>query len=127
MNIEHIALNVSDPVAMAAWWVQHLGMRVVRQVDEGPMTRFVADAGGRTVLELYHQKVPVPDYAKMDVMVLHVAFVTKDVSGERKRLLAAGATAATDVTTAPNGDVMTFLRDPWGVTVQLVQRAMPLL
>lgn len=127
MNIEHIALNVADPVAMAAWYVQHLGMKVVRQVDEGPMTRFVADASGRTVLELYRQKAPVPDYAAMDPMVLHVAFVTADVDGERRRLLGAGAKPATDVTTAPNGDVMTFLRDPWGVTIQLVKRAQRLL
>jgi glyoxylase I family protein len=127
MIIEHIALNVTDPVALADWYVKHLGMRIVRQVDGGPMTRFLADSAGRTVVEIYHQLAPVPDYAEMHHMTLHVAFKVDDLLAERKRLLAAGATAATDVTTSDNGDQMTFLRDPWGVTIQLVKRGTPLM
>jgi glyoxylase I family protein len=127
MNIEHVALNVADPVALADWYVRHLGMRIVRQVDTGPRTRFLADSAGRTVLEVYRQQAPVPDYFAMDPMVLHVAFKVDDVAAVRRKLLDAGATAATDITTSDNGDVMTFLRDPWGVTVQLVRRAVPLL
>jgi glyoxylase I family protein len=131
MTIEHIALNVADPVAMAAWYAAHLGMRVVRQVDGGPNTRFIADAAGRVVLELYHQtRAPIPDYAAMDVFTLHLAFQVDDVAAVRARLMQAGATAAGehgDVVTADNGDVMCFLRDPWGVVVQLVKRGQPLL
>jgi catechol 2,3-dioxygenase-like lactoylglutathione lyase family enzyme len=127
MIIEHIALNVADPVALSDWYVRHLGMRIIRQVDIGPMTRFLADGAGRTVLEIYHQDAPVPDYQAMHHMVLHVAFKVADLQAERKRLLAAGATPATDVTTSDNGDQMTFLRDPWGVTIQLVRRGTPLI
>ena len=33
-EIEHIAYSVKDPVAVARWYVQHLGMRVAQaQVD----------------------------------------------------------------------------------------------
>ena len=32
MDIEHFALNVPDPVAAAAWYVEHLGMRVQRSL-----------------------------------------------------------------------------------------------
>ena len=128
MNIEHLALNVPDPVAMAAWYGQHLGMRVVRQVEGGPRTRFLADVAGRVVLELYHQtKAPIPDYRTMDPFVFHIAFLADDVAAQQTRLLAAGATRAADITTTDTGDVMTFLRDPWGVTIQLVKRAQPLL
>jgi glyoxylase I family protein len=132
MTIEHVALNVHDPVAMADWYGKHLGMRVVRKVDGGPNTRFIVDGAGRVVLELYHQtRAPVPDYASMDVFVLHIAFQTDDVAAARQRLLHGGATAdagaAGEVVTADNGDVMCFLRDPWGVVVQLVKRAQPLL
>src|SRR5437764_946546 len=63
MNIEHIALNVLDPVALADWYIRHLGMHVVRQVDSAPFTRFLADAADRVVLEAYRQDAPVPDYA----------------------------------------------------------------
>ena len=31
------------------------------------------------------------------------------------------------ITVTPAGDEMVFLRDPWGVAVQLVKRARPLL
>ena len=43
------------------------------------------------------------------------------------RLLAAGATTAGDVTITPTGDEMTFLRDPWGLALQLVKRGAPLM
>jgi glyoxylase I family protein len=128
MTIEHLALNVTDPVAMAAWYGKHLGMRVARKVDGPTHTHFIADSAGRTVLELYHQtKVPIPNYRAMDPFVLHVAFLTDDVASNRQRLIAAGAAAEGDVVTNEAGDVMTFVRDPWGLTVQLMKRAKSLL
>jgi glyoxylase I family protein len=122
MNIEHFAINVSDPVALADWYVKNLGMIVVRQVDEGPMTRFLADTARRTVVEVYRQNAPVPDYRGMNPFTFHIAFETDDVAGTRGRLIAAGATADGDINTAANGDTLCFLRDPWGVTLQLAKR-----
>jgi len=128
MDIEHFALNVSDPVALADWYVRHLGMRVLRQLDAGPRTRFLADSAGRNVIEVYHQtKAAVPDYFALEPLVLHIAFRVDDVTGTQQRLLDAGATAAGEVVTTETGDVMTFVRDPWGVTIQLVKRARPLI
>src|SRR5687767_8334948 len=95
VNVEHFALNVPDPVAAAAWYVEHLGMRVVRSLDAAPFTHFLADSAGRVVVELYRQTVaPVPDYAAMDPFVFHIAFVAADVGGVRERLLKAGASSA---------------------------------
>ena len=127
MNIEHLAINVTDPVAMAAWYGEHLGMRVARKVEGPTKTHFIADTAGRTILELYHQtKAPIPDYRAMDPFVFHIAFLADDVPTERQRLLAAGAVSAAEITTTDAGDIMTFLRDPWGVTIQLIKRAVPL-
>jgi glyoxylase I family protein len=128
MDIEHIALNVPDPVAMAAWYVAHLGLRVLRKQEQAPFTHFLADGAGRVVLELYHHtKAALPDYAKLDPLSLHIAFKTGDVAKERQRLLDAGATPAGEIVTTETGDVMTFVRDPWQVTIQLVKRARPLI
>ena len=128
MTIEHLALNVADPAAMAAWYGQHLGMTIARKVDGPTRTHFIADAAGRTVLELYHQaKAPIPDYRAMDPFVFHIAFLADDVTAQRQRLLAAGAASASEIMTTDSGDVMTFLRDPWGVCMQLVKRANALL
>lgn len=127
MYIEHIALNVADPVAVAEWYRRNLGLKVVRRVPGDTQTHFVADAAGRVVLEFYHQaKAPVPDYFGMDPMVLHVAFAVDDMNAERQRLLLAGATAVGEVTSTATGDELAMLRDPWGLCVQLVRRAQPL-
>lgn len=128
MNIEHFAINVSNPKATAEWYVRHLGMSIVRAIDEAPFTRFLADESGRVVVEMYgHNKALVPAYASMDPLVFHIAFSTGDVPGTRERLLAAGATSAGPITTNPKGDEMTFLRDPWGIAIQLVNRVCPLI
>jgi catechol 2,3-dioxygenase-like lactoylglutathione lyase family enzyme len=128
MNIEHFALNVPDPLAMANWYTQNLGMRIVRAVDASPHTRFLADESGRVVVEIYHQtKASVPAYASLDPLVFHTAFVTADVRQTRDRLLAAGASPATEIVLTPDGDEMVFLRDPWGIAIQLVKRACPLV
>jgi hypothetical protein len=31
LKVEHFACNVSDPAGMAAWYVEHSGMRILRR------------------------------------------------------------------------------------------------
>jgi catechol 2,3-dioxygenase-like lactoylglutathione lyase family enzyme len=127
LRVEHLALNVADPLAMAAWYVTHLGMRVVRTVDGPSHTRFLADSAGATVIEIYRSsKAPVPDYAAMDPLVLHLAFDSRDPEADRDALVQAGATEASD-SRLPDGSRLLMLRDPWGLALQLCARATPLL
>jgi glyoxylase I family protein len=127
MKLEHVALLVEDPVAVARWYEEHLGMRVVRSGDAPGHARFLADGPGASVLEIYAGALPVPDYGKMDPALLHVAFATADVEKTRDRLIAAGAVPAGDVVATPSGDRFAMLRDPWGLPLQLAGRARPLL
>ncbi len=128
MKIEHVALLVQDPVSMARWYEQHLGLKVVRSSEQRPaLTRFLADSDGTTVLEIYSGTLTVPSYATMDPLLVHLAVATDDVPGTRERLLAAGATAEGEVTVTPAGDRLAMLRDPWGLALQLAQRATPLV
>ena len=128
MIIEHIAFNVADPVKTCAWYCEHLGLRIVRKIDVLPHTHFLADSAGKTVLEVYgHTKATVPPYGTMEPLSLHIAFVSEDVAADRERLLKAGASPAGEITTTDAGDVMTFVRDPWGLTVQFVKRVKPLV
>jgi catechol 2,3-dioxygenase-like lactoylglutathione lyase family enzyme len=127
LHLEHIAYNVADPAAIAAWYVEHLGMRILRQSDQPPFIHFVADARDRVVLELYSNAVdPVPDYAAMHPLRFHVAFATADPDGSRTALLEAGATLVSDQMTG-DGSRLIMLRDPWGLALQLCQRPNPLL
>ncbi len=128
MKLEHVALLVKDPPAMARWYEEHLGMRVVKLSDVGPgFARFLADSEGTSVLETYASDAhTVPDYASIDPALLHVAFATTEIAAARERLLAAGATAVGEITRNDAGDRFAMLRDPWGLALQLAQRARPL-
>jgi glyoxylase I family protein len=126
MVIEHFALNVPDPVAFAAWYQTHLGLTVVRHLPEANQTHFLADARGG-VIEVYRNPAaPVPAYAEMHHLVLHLAFESADADADRARLLAAGATFV-EAVLPPDGSKLYMLRDPWGVALQLCRRARPLL
>jgi catechol 2,3-dioxygenase-like lactoylglutathione lyase family enzyme len=128
VKIEHVAYQVEDPAAFASWYAQHLGLTIKRVQPDPPFGHFLADDGDAVMLEVYHNPtVAVPDYARLDPFVLHVAFSVPDVAGIRARLLAAGATAVGEVQVSPAGDQLAMLRDPWGLPIQLVRRAVPML
>jgi len=126
MKIEHIAYNVSDPVAVAAWYTEHLGLKIVRIVDVPAKTHFLADDQA-TAIEIYCNPVDqVPDYAAMDPLILHIAFASDDPTADSARLIAAGATAYSD-NHFSDGTHLVMLRDPWGFALQLCKRGTPLL
>jgi glyoxylase I family protein len=127
LNVEHIAWNVSEPAAIAKWYADNLGMRIVRQSAVEPFIHFIADATDRVVLELYCNAADaIPDYPAMHPLRLHLAFATNDPEGSRAALVGAGATAVSDQTTA-DGSRLIMLRDPWGFPLQLCKRVTPLV
>ena len=123
MKLEHVALQVEDPIAVARWYVDHLGLTLAREQHEPPHGRFLADDGRTVLVEVYRNpKAEVPDYRSLDPLVLHLAFTTEDVRGTRLRLIDAGATAEGEPQVNDAGDEMAMLRDPWGVPIQIVRR-----
>jgi glyoxylase I family protein len=125
MKFEHFALNVPDVRPMARWYVEHLGLKVARQREDAPYTHFLADDTGRVVVELYtNPKVSVPDYPAQHPLVFHFALVTSDARAECQRLEKAGARLFLEEP-QPDGSILIMMRDPWGVPVQLCQRAKP--
>lgn len=123
MRFEHFALNVPDPVSMAAWYVTHVGLAVLRRKEEAPFTHFLGDSSGRVFFEVYRNgAAPVPDFKAQHPLVFHVAFENADADRAAARLIEAGATPH-QRETLPDGSVLHMLRDPWGVPLQLCQRA----
>ncbi|TVR13885.1 MAG: VOC family protein [Planctomycetota bacterium] len=122
MRFEHIALNVSDPISMAAWYHTHLGFTRVVAQDSAPFAQFLrADCG--MMLELYHNPdAPCPDPAQRSPAELHLALVSKDAQADAERLTRAGATVVEWVH-PEDGSAIAMLRDPWGLAWQLCQRA----
>jgi glyoxylase I family protein len=126
MKLEHIAFNVADPVGVADWYCRHCGFRVVRHIPQPAQTHFLADSGA-TVLEIYcNPPDQVPDYGRMDPLLLHLALASADPAADASRLVAAGAVYLSE-TRLDDGSHLVMLRDPWGVPLQLCRRAKALL
>jgi glyoxylase I family protein len=126
MHVEHIGLNVPDAAAMAAWYQEHLGMQVVKQLHEACF--FIADETGHGILEIYtNPKAPIPEYKSMDPLELHFAFCSEDIEADFRRLVTAGATPVSKPAEASPGSVLAMLRDPWGLVVQLASRTDPMI
>lgn len=125
MKIEHIALNVSEPVEVAEWYTRHCGLQVVRHIPQPSQTHFLSD-GESTVLEIYcNLSAEVPDYKSMNPLLLHLALVSTDPVSDAQRLMAAGANWVEEIKTV-DGSHLIMLRDPWGLALQLCLRAVPL-
>ena len=127
MRIEHFALNVKEPNAAARWYVEHLGFKVKRRLVEPPYTHFLTDDDGVTMLEIYHQTIPVIDFQQTHSMSLHIALTSNDVAADARRLVGAGASEDGELTTLPTGDCFAMVRDPWGITWQLISRKQPMV
>jgi len=126
--LEHVALNVAEPVAMAEWYCKNLGMKVVKEGPPPVNGRFMADSGGNMMLEIYtNPPDSIPDYGSMNPLCLHIAFMVEDVKAVQEKLVAAGAALVEAVSTTSAGDRIAMLRDPWGVPIQFVKRAEPML
>jgi len=125
MKFEHFGINVPDARAMGEWYVEHLGFKLVRSRDDAPYTRFLADETGRLVVELYtNPTATIPDYPAQHPLVFHLAVWSSDVTADRARLEKVGATFFVE-DNLPDGSRLAMMRDPWGVPLQLCQRAKP--
>ena len=114
-------------MGMAAWYEQHLGMTIVRQMSIHPYTYFLADDSGSILLEIYNNPPDqVPSYADMDPLLLHLAFVSGDPGADKERLMNAGCTFVEEQH-FDDGTHLMMLRDPWGLALQLCKRGTPML
>ena len=126
MKLEHFALQVPEPVAMADWYVKHLGAKVARGGGPPQHGRFLIVGG--VMFEIYNNPaVSVPDYEDVEVMQMHLAFTSENLRADRDRLVQAGARLIEDVNTTPGGDEIMMLRDPWNLPIQFVKRKEPMM
>jgi hypothetical protein len=127
MKIEHFALNVKDPVAMAQWYVKNLDLEIVKKMDVAPHTHFIGDKSGAIMLEIYNNPVDqVPDYFNMDPLLVHLAFLSSDPGSDKDKLIDAGASYVEEVN-LPDGSKLIMMRDPWGLAIQLCKRGVPMI
>ena len=128
VRLEHVALNVADPVKTAQWYVDNLGMKILREGPAPTNARFLADADGNMMLELYRNPPDaVPNYASMDPLVAarRVSWsMTWKPSEQAPRRGRHGDGRGHDHSGRRQ---ITMLRDPWGLAIQFIRRANPML
>lgn len=125
MKFEHYAINVEDSVKVADWYIEHCGLTAKVAMTDAPYTRFLADDTGRVFIEIYsNPSAPIPDYASMNHLQYHLAFETADAEAEQERLMAVGCTLVEELN-PQTGTRLIMLRDPFGIALQLCQRATP--
>ncbi len=128
ITLEHIAINVQDPVGMANWYCENLGMKIIRKGPAPANARFISDLEGNVMLEIYiNPPDDIPDYRSMNPLLFHIAFMVDDVKGICQNLISAGATLVDDAKIFANSDEIAMLRDPWGVPIQFLKRAIPMV
>lgn len=127
MKLEHFAINVEDPINMAKWYVQHLGLSIIKQQQQAPFMTFLADDSGQIMIEIYKNPIDqVPKYRDMHPLIVHLAFVSEAPDRDRTRLEEAGAiTVSNDI--LDDGSHLVMMRDPWGLAIQLCKRATAML
>ena len=80
MKLEHVGYNVAEPQKLMDWWCANLGFKQVHPA-------FIVDSTGQTALEFYNNPdAPVPDWANMNPLSMHIAFLSDDVDAEATRL-----------------------------------------
>lgn len=127
MKIEHFALNVEDPIAMAQWYTKHLGLKILRQRKVAPFTTFLTDDSGRVMIEIYKNPPDeLPPYRKMNSLILHLAFVSNSPELDKNRLLEAGAILESE-DYLDDGSHLVMMRDPWGLAIQFCKRGTNIL
>jgi len=125
MEFEHFGINVPDSTALANWYVEHCGMRIVRNLPAAN-TYFLADEKGRVVMEVYSNLADaVPDYSAQHPLRFHFAFAESQPVIVRDKLLSAGASVVEELK-FEDGSHLIMMRDPWGVPLQLCKRAEPM-
>lgn len=127
MEFEHFALNVTNAIEIADWYVAHLDMQIVFQKKESPYMTFLADKTGRVIVEFYtNDEALIPEYASKHQLEFHFAFKTDNTEKEKQRLLKAGCTFIEEFR-PEEGTHIAMLRDPWGLALQVCQRAKSLV
>lgn len=123
MVFEHFALNVNNISAVVKWYVSHIELKVVSQQKELPFMTFLADSSNRVILEIYHRSDEImTNFETQHPLTFHLAFVSENAESDRERLEAEGASFVEEVR-KEDGSHLIMLRDPWGMPLQLCQRA----
>jgi len=123
MRIEHFAIYAEDTVALADWYCEKFGLKVIFKGSQNPPMMFVADEQGMAI-EIIGRP---PRSEPIDFnTIFHFAFLVDDFDKAVKDLKQKGVPLEDEVVGASSSVRLCFFDDPAGNRGQIAWRANPL-
>lgn len=123
-SMEHPGIAARDPKALVDFYVEKLGLFLVRQTAE---TTFFIGCEGGGFIEIYQAREGEPDLRSNDAQGLrHVAFLVDDFDASLAELIAMGIPQAEPPVLRPPVLKLALFRDPEGNLFHITQRDKPL-
>jgi catechol-2,3-dioxygenase len=124
VRFEHLRINVLDKEATAKWYVENVGLEIIP--NENKDVVYVADKDHNFLLELSSVPSVRNTYFDININAFHLAFEGhKSIKEVSKKMLDNGGTQEGILYTNLIGDYVMNVRDPNGLTTQLLHRVNP--
>jgi len=125
-GVDHVAIAAHDPRALAQWYCDLLGLRVLFENGQEPPTFLVGGEMGALV-EIMPDNGSVPvQHQPYDPGIRHIAFRVRDFAAALAAL-EGRVLGLTPPVPAAGGGQVAFFHDPEGNLVQVVSRDRELL
>jgi len=120
-ELNHFGIVVRDLDASLAFYEGVLGAKTVfRRFSDSTHTHVLYLQLGDSLIELLH---PLKPTKAAETGITHIAFMTDDLDGDHTALVHAGVESISEPKTAATGvGRLSFVRDPNGIRVELLQR-----
>lgn len=125
LQLNHIHLKSTDPRKAAAWYVEMLGAKVIREAEIRGAFSVLLDISGLRVnigAPLAGQSLPRGS-ADQHLGLEHFGLQSDDVEGLLARLKAKGVEVLEPMATVGSGTKIVFVRAPDDVRIELMQIA----
>jgi catechol 2,3-dioxygenase-like lactoylglutathione lyase family enzyme len=124
VKFEHLRINVADKEATAKWYVDHVGLEIIRSSNKEVV--YVADKDHNFMLELSSIPNLKNSYFDIHIDAFHMAFEGhKTIAAVAQKMLANKGTQEGVLYQNKIGDYVMNVRDPNGFTSQLIHRVNP--
>jgi catechol-2,3-dioxygenase len=124
MSIEHIGLCVDEPFDMADWYVKNLNFTILKKdgsKNDGVV--FIEDSKGKTILELYNAPgIERINFSSLTPLQFHIAIEVENPYEKSLDLEKVGAKIEGESIRNNYKGEKYMVRDPWGVTLQILNR-----
>lgn len=124
-GIEHIGIAARDTTALADWYCETLGFRIVSRSDDTPPSYFVAAPNGTMLEVISANQAPRTEHDPRDAGIRHICIGVEDFEETVAELKGKRVTFTGEVIDLPSGGKVVFFTDPEGNLLHLVHRPEP--